>query len=571
MMSAEQQWDYSFDVVVVGSGNGGMTAALCSYEMGVKDVLVIEKSDLFGGSSSISGGGVWIPCNRYANEADAGDSLASAKTYLRQLITEEEVSEPQLDAYLENGPKMVDFLHERTRMRYVTLEHYPDYYTNLDGAMEGHRSMEPETFNANELGEEWRRLRRTHPMMHLAGRIGFTQVEAALLIGQQPGWWKTAIKLVVDYVVDIPWRLKDRYHRRLATGCAGVARLRASMQDRDIPLWQNTAMTKVVDVDGKVVGVEVLRDGKAVRIQARKAVVLAAGGFEHNQEMREKYLPQPTDHRWSAGTKDNTGDAILEGMRLGAKMHRLDEAWWCNTISVPGEDIPRLSIMEKSYPGSIMVNPAGQRFSNESQNYMAFQQETFAKHTEENPLNPSWQIFDANFRATYFVGPLYNSKFLPDWAVPKRYEEEGFFAKADSIAELARKIDVDVAGLEETVNKMNEFARDGEDLDHQRGESAYDRYYGDPRVTPNPCLGPINKAPYYAMKIDPGDFGTQGGMMTNAHAQVIHENGTVIDGLYAIGNCSAPTLPCYPGPGSTLGPAMTFAYQAAKSITGYRD
>ncbi|MFL3654046.1 MAG: FAD-binding protein [Halioglobus sp.] len=571
MMSAEQQWDYSFDVVVVGSGNGGMTAALCSYEMGVKDVLVIEKSDLFGGSSSISGGGVWIPCNRYANEADAGDSLASAKTYLRQLITEEEVSEPQLDAYLENGPKMVDFLHERTRMRYVTLEHYPDYYTNLDGAMEGHRSMEPETFNANELGEEWRRLRRTHPMMHLAGRIGFTQVEAALLIGQQPGWWKTAIKLVVDYVVDIPWRLKDRYHRRLATGCAGVARLRASMQDRDIPLWQNTAMTKVVDVDGKVVGVEVLRDGKAVRIQARKAVVLAAGGFEHNQEMREKYLPQPTDHRWSAGTKDNTGDAILEGMRLGAKMHRLDEAWWCNTISVPGEDIPRLSIMEKSYPGSIMVNPAGQRFSNESQNYMAFQQETFAKHTEENPLNPSWQIFDANFRATYFVGPLYNSKFLPDWAVPKRYEEEGFFAKADSIAELARKIDVDVAGLEETVNKMNEFARDGEDLDHQRGESAYDRYYGDPRVTPNPCLGPINKAPYYAMKIDPGDFGTQGGMMTNADAQVIHENGTVIDGLYAIGNCSAPTLPCYPGPGSTLGPAMTFAYQAAKSITGYRD
>ena len=570
-MSSEQQWDYSFDVVVVGSGLGGMTAALCSYEMGTKDVLVIEKSDLYGGTSSISGGGVWIPCNRYANEAGAGDTLEAAKTYLRQLITEEEVSEGQLDTYLENGPKMVDFLHERTRMRYVTLEHYPDYYTNLDGAMQGHRSMEPETFNADELGEEWRRLRRTHPMMHLAGVIGFTQVEAGLLIGQQPGWWKTAIKLVVDYAIDIPWRLKDKFHRRLATGCAGVARLRASMQDRDIPLWQNTAMTKIVDVDGKVLGVEVVRDGKPVRIQARKAVVLAAGGFEHNQEMREKYLPQPTDHRWSAGTKDNTGDAILEGMRLGAKMHRLDEAWWCNTISVPGEDIPRLSIMEKSYPGSIMVNPAGQRFSNESQNYMAFQQETFAKHTEENPLNPSWQIFDANFRATYFVGPLYNSKFLPDWAVPKRYEEEGFFAKADSIAELARKIDVDAAGLEETVAKMNEYARTGEDLDCQRGESAYDRYYGDPRVTPNPCLGPIAKPPYYAMKVDPGDFGTQGGMVTNAYAQVMHEDGTVIDGLYAIGNCSAPTLPCYPGPGSTLGPAMTFAYQAAKSITGYQD
>ena len=159
--------------------------------------------------------------------------------------------------------------------------------------------------------------------------------------------------------------------------------------------------------------------------------------------MRDQYLPQPTDHNWSAGTKDNTGDAIQEGMRLKAKMHRLNEAWWCNTISVPGEDIPRLSIMEKSYPGSIMVNPNGERFSNESQNYMAFQLDTFEKHTQENPCNPSWQIFDANFRATYFVGPLYNSKFRPDWAVPKRYETEGFFAKADTVHELAAKIQVD--------------------------------------------------------------------------------------------------------------------------------
>ena len=570
-MSAAQHWDYSYDVVVVGSGNGGLTAALCAYEMGTKDVLVIEKSDLYGGTSSISGGGVWIPCNRYANEAGAGDSIAAAKTYLRQLITEEEVPEYQLDAYLENGPKMVDFLHQRTRMRYVTLEHYPDYYTNLDGAMEGHRSMEPETFNADELGEEWRTLRRTHPMMHLGGVVGITQVEAATLIGQQPGWWKTALKLFADYLIDIPWRLKDKHHRRLATGCAGVARLRASMLDRDIPLWLNTSMTKVVDEEGKVTGIEVTRNGRPLRIQARKAVILAAGGFEHNQAMREQYLPKPTDHRWSAGTRDNTGDAILEGIRLGAKVHRMDEAWWCNTISVPGEEIPRLSIMEKSYPGSIVVNPAGERFSNESQNYMAFQQETFEKHTPENPCNPSWQVFDASFRATYFVGPLYNSKFRPDWMLPKRYEQEGFFAKADTIRELAMKINVDPAGLESTVAKMNAYARSGEDPDYHRGESAYDRYYGDPRVTPNPCLGAVDKPPYYAMRVDPGDFGTQGGMVTNEHAQVMHEDGHVIDGLYAIGNCSAPTLPCYPGPGSTLGPAMTFAYQACKAITGYQD
>lgn len=570
-MGTAQQWDYSFDVVVVGSGNGGQTAALCSYEMGTRDVLVVEKSHLYGGTSSISGGGVWIPCNRYAREQGAQDSIEDARTYLRQLITTEEVPDYQLDAFLENGPKMVDFLHERTRVRYVSLAYYPDYYTNLDGARVGHRSMEPETFNADELGEEWRRLRRTHPMMHLGGLIGITQVEAALLVGQQPGWWKMAAKLVWDYISDIPWRLKDKYHRRLATGCAGVARLRASLMDRDIPLWLNTPMTRVIDENGKVLGVEVKRDGKTLRIQARKAVVLAAGGFEHNQAMREQYLPKPTDHRWSAGTLDNTGDAIREGQRLGAKMHRLGEAWWCNTLSVPGEDIPRLSVMEKSYPGSAVVNPAGERFSNESQNYMAFQQETFRKHSEDSPCNPAWQVFDARFRASYFVGPLYNSKFRPDWMLPGRYETEGFFAKADTVPELARKINVDPDGLQNTVDKMNEYARTGVDPDCHRGDSAYDRYYGDPRVQPNPCLAPIDKPPYYAIRLDPGDFGTQGGMVINANAQVLREDGSVIEGLYAIGNCSAPTLPCYPGPGATLGPAMTFAYQAAKSITGYRD
>ncbi|MEJ2532867.1 MAG: FAD-dependent oxidoreductase [Halioglobus sp.] len=570
-MSSQQQWDYSYDVVVVGSGNGGLTAALCSYEMGTRDVLVIEKSDLYGGTSSISGGGVWIPGNRYARAAGAEDSADQARTYLRQLISEEEVPAYQLDTFLENGPKMVDFLHERSRVRYVTLAHYPDYYTNLEGAMEGHRSMEPETFSAHELGDEWRRLRRTHPMMHLAGVIGITQVEAALLIGQQPGWWKIAARLAAAYLADIPWRIRDRYHRRLATGCAGVARLRASLLDRDIPLWLSTPMTGLVDEEGQVMGVEVTRNGEPLRIRARRGVILAAGGFEHNQAMREQYLPQPTDHRWSAGTRDNTGDAIREGMRLGARMHRLNEAWWCNTISVPGEEIPRLSIMEKSYPGSIVVNPAGERFSNESQNYMAFQQETFRKHSEENPCHPAWQVFDARFRASYFVGPLYNSRFRPDWAVPKRYEAEGFFARADSVRELARKIGVDPEGLARTVSNMNEYARTGVDPELHRGDSAYDRYYGDPRVTPNPCLGPLETAPFYAIRVDPGDFGTQGGMVIDADARVLHEEGHAIEGLYAIGNCSAPTLPCYPGPGSTLGPAMTFAYQAAKAISGYRD
>jgi len=218
-----------------------------------------------------------------------------------------------------------------------------------------------------------------------------------------------------------------------------------------------------------------------------------------------------------------------------------------------------------------VVNPAGERFSNESQNYMAYQLDTFEKHSDENPCVPSWQIFDAHFRATYMVGPLYNSTFRPDWALPASFEEEGFFAKADSLRELAAKIAVDPDGLERTVEKFNGFAETGKDLDLQRGDSLYDRYYADPRVQPNPCLGPIKTGPFYAMKVDPGDFGTLGGMVTTPNAEVVSEEGAPIAGLYAVGNCSAAVLPTYPGPGSTLGPAMTFAYQAAKHITGWTD
>ncbi len=570
---SENGWDHSVDVLVVGSGNGGLTAALCAHEMGAGDVLVVEKSSLYGGTSAVSGGGVWIPCNRYAQAAGAEDSFDKAKTYLLNTTPAGQVPETLVDTYLLNGPKAIDFLHQRTQVRYVTLEHYPDYYSDQEGSMPGHRSMEPEPVYADQLGEHAKTLRRSHQMMQLGGRVGITQVEAAQLMAQLPGWWKIAGKLFLDYLTDFKWLFRgDKYSRRLTCGCAGVARLRLSMLDRDIPLWLNAPMQSLVtDADGRVTGIELQRDGETVRVEARKGVVLAAGGFEHNQEMREQYLPKPTNHWWSAGSYDNTGDAISEGLRMGAKMHMLDGAWWCNTISVPGEPIPRLSIMEKSYPGSIVVNSAGERFSNESQNYMAYQLETFEKHSDDYPCVPSWQIFDANFRATYFVGPLYNSKFRPDWALPNSWEESGFIARADSIRELAAKIDVDPDGLEATVAKMNDYARTGKDLDLQRGDALYDRYYGDPRVEPNPCLGAIDKPPYYAMKVDPGDFGTQGGMVVTEDAQVTREDGSVIEGLYAIGNCSAPVLPTYPGPGSTLGPAMTFGYQAAKHITGWAD
>jgi 3-oxosteroid 1-dehydrogenase len=562
-------WDHEVDVLVIGSGNGGLTAALCAQEMGAGRVLVIEKNRAFGGTSAISGGGVWVPCNRYARAAGARDSREEARAYLEATIPPE-VPREMLEAYLDDAPRMIDFLHERTRVRYRTLPQYPDYYSQLPGAKSGHRSLEPEPLAKSELGSEAAQLIDTHHMMWMFGRFAITQAEAHDFTVQLPGWWKRALALALKGVIDLPWFLKWGRSRRICTGCGGIARLRLSMIDRALPLWLQTPMRELLTDDrGRVCGVIAEREGRRMRIAARKAVVLAAGGFEHNQAMREQYLPKPTDARWSGGVHSNTGDALREGMRLGAATRGLNDAWWCTTIAVPGERAPRLSIMEKSYPGSCVVNRAGRRFTNESQNYMAYQKELFAKHSDADPCVPSFHVFDARFRRTYIVGPLYNSRLRPDWLLPRRWFEAGFVHRAGSIAELARKAGIDAAGLEDTVRRMNGFARTGKDLDFGRGDADYDRYYGDPRVTPNPCLAPIDEPPFYAMPIDPGDFGTQGGMVTDTHARVLREDGSAIEGLYAVGNCAAPVLPTYPGPGSTLGPAMTFAYRAARHISGH--
>tara|TARA_Y100001001_G_C7930449_1_gene281928 strand:- start:12 stop:1004 length:993 start_codon:yes stop_codon:yes gene_type:complete len=330
-------------------------------------------------------------------------------------------------------------------------------------------------------------------------------------------------------------------------------------------------MVALLDEEGRVVGAEVKKQGKTLRIQARKGVILAAGGFERNQAMREQYLPKPTSTAWSGGVETNTGDAIVEGQRLGAATRLMDGAWWCTTISVPGEPAPRLSIMEKSFPGSCVVNMNGERFANESQNYMAFQKDLYKVHTDDNPCSPMYQIFDARFRRDYIVGPLMTAQLKPDWTIPKDWFESKLVGKAGSVRELAQQLGINADNLEKTVEKMNGYAKTGKDLDFQRGDSAYDRYYGDQRFQPNPCLGAIDEAPFYAIRVDAGDFGTQGGLATNPNAQVTKENGEPIEGLYAVGNCSAAVLPTYPGPGSTLGPAMTFAYQAAKHLSGFKD
>ena len=565
------QHDIETDVLVVGSGLGALTAAISSYEMGCQDVLLIEKGNKFGGTSALSGGVIWIPCNRYARALNQQDSLAEAHDYLRRTIPDEARRDDMLAAYLENGPKMIDFLHERTHARYMSLSMYPDYHSHVAGAKMGNRALEPEPFDSALLGDDNDIVSHSHRLWYLGGLIPLTLTELNAIKVRLPGWKPMMAKILLRYTCDIPWRLRSRYDRYRKIGGAGVARLYLSLKERHIPMWRNTRLVELIEREGRVVGAVIEKEGKALRVLARKGVILCAGGFEQNQQMRERYLPAPTDRAWSTGVPTNTGDAIAAAMRIGAATRHMNNAWWCMTTRVPGEAAPRLMIIEKALPGCCLVGPDGKRFLNESQNYQSLVDNLYAVHSDARPVVPTWLVFDARFRRDYIVGPLLTPLFKPDWTFPRRWYAEKFIAKAGTIEALARDIGVDANGLNATIRKMNAFARTGNDLDFHRGEAPYDRHYGDPKITPNPNLAPIEEAPFYAMRLNPGDIGTQGGVVTNVHGQVLRDGGEPIPGLYASGNCTAAVIPTYPGAGSTLGPAMVFAYQAAKHIAGFSD
>lgn len=564
------QWDHEVDVLVVGSGNGALTAAICSHDFsraGGADparVLVIEKSDKAGGTSAVSGGGVWVPNNRYAVAAGADDSEDQAYQYLDHTIPREQVPRDMLRTYLREAPRMIDYLHQHTRLRYISLAGYPDYFSHLPGAKTGHRSLEPEPINWSALGEDMDVV-RDQGALYMNYKFAVTQREGKILIDDKRRRKWVILRLLLSYYADIPWLLRRRgVSRRTTGGGAGIIRLFLSLRDRQIPLWLNTALKELVVEDGRVQGAIVEQNGQRLAIRATRAVMLGAGGFEHNQAMRERYLPAPTNREWSAGCKHNTGDAIRAGEAAGAQLALMENAWWCTTKQVPGRPYPFLSIVNKSLPGTIVVNQRGERFANESQNYMSYLKETFSKYAQGNPCVPQYMIFDHAFRVRRGVWPW----AMPDKMIPQAYFDEGVIAKADTLEALAEKISVDPAGLAATVARFNGFAKTGKDLDFKRGDAAYDRYYGDSHFKPNPCLGTIIKPPFYSVRLNPGDFGTQGGMVINEHAQVKRADGSVIEGLYAFGNNAAAILPSYPGPGSTLGPAMTFAWQAAKHVYG---
>ncbi|MND72028.1 3-oxosteroid 1-dehydrogenase [compost metagenome] len=569
-MTAQDQSQTQYDVIVVGSGAGAMTSAVFLADQGFS-VLVLEKSDKFGGTSAISGGGIWIPNNHYFARQGGNDSIEQARRYL-DAAAGGQVDPARLQAYLDNAPKMIEALTRCSRVRYAVAAKYPDYYPHLPGALPGGRTLDPELFDSSLLGAELDNLRKPSPSTLLMGRIAWTARDAHKAMARSFGWRLLILRLMLRYKLDFKWRRKSRFDRRAALGSSLVCSLRRSLMDRNIPLWLNSDFRELIVAHGRVSGVRICRDGRDIDLQARHGVILASGGFEQNQALREQYLPKPTRMAWSATPPgNNTGAALQAGLAQGAATALMDWAWWAPTIAVPGEDKPRGIFAERAFPGAIVVNGQGQRFVNEAAPYLEFVDAMHRDNARTGGRSvPAWVIFDGHFRFNYAMGPLMPAQVMPDSRLRKEWHETLYW-KADTLEALAGKIGIDAQGLASTVDKVNDYARSGIDLDFGRGGNVFDRYYGDCNIKPNPCLAPLRKGPYYAMRLDAGDIGTKGGLLTNAQAQVVREDGSAIAGLYAIGNCSASVMgTSYPGAGGTLGPAMTFAYVAANHLAAQR-
>jgi 3-oxosteroid 1-dehydrogenase len=543
------------DVVVVGAGGAGMCAALAAAKQGL-DTVLIEKSAYFGGSTARSGGGVWMPGN-YALKAAgqvSDDDLAQAKLYLDSIVGDD-VPKVRRDTYLDRGPEVLEFVRAHTPLRFEWVPDYADYHPEAPGGRPAGRSCEPVPLDARFLGDELDRLHPQYtkaPANMIVTQADFRKISLGLRTWRGPA---TMVKVLLKRMVSLV-----RGRKMFAMGNAIVIGLRKGLLDAGVPVVYETELTGLSLQDGRVVGVEVSHRGETRTVRARRGVVLGSGGFEKNLEMREKYQPRPTSVEWTTGSEFNAGGGILAGIAAGAETDLMDDAWWGPTIPLPNG--PWFCLAERNLPGSIIVNQAGQRYMNEALPYVEAVHAMYDGEATGVGHVPSWMVIDQRYRNRYLFAGL-----SPRQPFPGRWYKHGTVKKASSIEELAAQIEVPADALEATLDRFNGFAASGVDEDFHRGESAYDKYYSDPTVKPNPSLHVIDQAPFYAVKIVPGDLGTKGGLVTDERARVLRPDGSVIPGLYAAGNVSSAVMGhTYAGPGATIGPALTFGYLAVEDI-----
>jgi 3-oxosteroid 1-dehydrogenase len=541
--------DLNFDFVIVGSGAGALVAAVAARCAGLRP-LVVEKTPLVGGSTSLSGGILWLPNNPLLQRAAVPDSREAALTYLANFTRDDDlISTPaRRAAFVDAIPPMIDAM-EAQGMLYRHCPGYSDYYDHWPGGHAAGRSIQAELFNLNELGAWKQRFRRSSFAMPLRT----SEARQLMLMKRTPGGALMAARLATRV-------LRDKLIGRTVVGSGG------SLQGRmlqialrlEIDIWTETALHDLDLTAGHVTGVQLNQNGRILHVAAPRGVLIAAGGFARNLAMRQQYHPHPTSTSWTKANPGDTGEVIEIMQRAGAGLGLMDQAWWIPTSIAPGED-PHHAVLETSKPFSILVDAAGKRFANESASYMEVGQAMYTRNGTV-PCIPAWCIMDARARKFYIWGRTQPGK------IPNRWLESGWMKRADSIIGLAQACGIDPDGLQATVERFNGFCHTGADLDFHRGATAYNRYFGDPTIKPNPNLGPIEQGPFLAIPLVPGDAGTCGGALISEHAQVLRADGSVIDNLYAAGNSTASLSgPYYAGAGLSIGASSVFGYIAART------
>lgn len=545
------------DVVVIGAGGAGLAAAIVAARHGLK-VLVVEKTSLYGGATAWSGGNVWVPGNSFAAQAEIYDDRERVKKYLQSILGDN-FDTDSVSEFLDAAPRMLNFFQDQTAVQFELQSKFADQYPQIDGASTGGRCVTPLPFDGKKLGSEFDRLRGPLEQVNapFGMMIGFGDIEHLKSVGK-------SLKSFLHVLTMVGRHLKDKllYKRstRLTMGNALAARLLRSALDAGVEFWRDTSAEQLMFDGDSIAGVRVKREGVAAQVRARRGVVLASGGFSANQQMRDQWLPYPQFHV-SHMPDGNTGDGINMALASGAQLRDSNQQngdWVVSSVMTEADGTQTKclhTILDRPKPGCIAVNMDGKRFCNEADRNMVA-----AMHSSNSV--PAYLICDQRFLKKYGLGLL-----SPGGFGLTKYIEAGYLIKAESLAALAQVIKIDAAALENTVQRFNQFALQGVDEDFGKGESVQDRDNGDAMHQPNPCLGPLDEAPFYAVKILPGDASTWLGLNVDAKSRVLSSDHEVIKGLYAVG-LDANSLWCGVSPalGANNTLSLTRGYIAAMSL-----
>ena len=551
-------FDETFDLVVVGSGGGSMCAGLVARRAG-KSVLILEKTSLIGGTTARSGGVMWIPDNRFMKRDGVPDSQAQANTYLDAVVGDHNdtpgASRDRRQTYVAQGTRMVDFLVD-SGIKLNRVSYWPDYYDDRPGGSEKGRTVVADLFDVNELGAMKAKLRPNFiPMMS-------TLDEMLKLRFIRKSWEskRIAVRFVLRTILA---KLTGKHY--VTAGAALQGRMFQATLKAGVHFRTDAAVKELIVENGKVTGVVATIDGQPRRFGAKIGVLVNAGGFAHNQKMRDEYQPG-TSAKWTNTAEGDTGEMILEMMRHGAAIAQMDEMVG-NQMSIPPgmEDQPVKPVVQgvTAAPHAILVDQSGLRYMNESGSYMTYCQGMLARN-KTVPAVPSWAIMDSQYIKNYgLITPF------PSTKKPQAWYDSGYLKKADTLEELAGLLNIEPATLRGTVDRFNGFVEKNHDDDFNRGERAYDRWLGDVYHAKNASLGAISEGPFYAVEVVPGDVGTYGGVVTDADARVLREDGSVIAGLYATGISTASVMGrAYAGAGASVGPSFVWGYVAARHAVG---